>query len=116
VDDRRGGDSVGRGPGLAGFFIILLLLVSNAVVGFWEEHQAGNAIAALKAKLAIKARVKRDGKWITPAARELVPGDVIRVRLGEVAPADAACRQGCRSSACAERTKPRRTSDEESRS
>jgi H+-transporting ATPase len=73
----------------ADFFIILLLLVSNAVVGFWEEHQAGNAIAALKAKLAIKARVKRDGKWITPAARELVPGDVIRVRLGDIVPADA---------------------------
>jgi H+-transporting ATPase len=71
------------------FFIILLLLVSNAVVGFWEEHQAGNAIAALKAKLAIKAKVKRDGKWITPAARELVPGDVIRVRLGDIVPADA---------------------------
>ena len=45
------------------FFIILPLLVSNAVVGFWEEHQAGNAIAALKAKPAIKAKVKRDGKW-----------------------------------------------------
>jgi Polyphosphate kinase 2 (PPK2)/Cation transporter/ATPase, N-terminus len=44
-------------------FIILLLLVANAVVGFWEEHEAGNAITALKAKLAIKARVKRDGKW-----------------------------------------------------
>ncbi len=71
------------------FFIILLLLVSNAVVGFWEEHQAGNAIAALKAKLAITAKVKRDGKWSTPAARELVPGDVIRVRLGDIVPADA---------------------------
>jgi H+-transporting ATPase len=71
------------------FAIILLLLVANAVVGFWEEHQAGNAIAALKAKLAIKARVKRDGKWITPEARELVPGDVIRVRLGDIVPADA---------------------------
>ena len=71
------------------FFIILLLLVANAVVGFWEERQAGNAIEALKAKLAIKARVKRDGKWITPAARELVPGDVIRVRLGDIVPADA---------------------------
>ena len=71
------------------FFIISLLLVSNAVVGFWEEHQAGNAIAALKAKLAIKAKVKRDGKWVTPAASELVPGDVIRVRLGDIVPADA---------------------------
>ena len=71
------------------FFIILLLLIANAVVGFWEEHQAGNAIAALKAKLAIKARVKRDGKWITPAARELVPGDIIRLRLGDIVPADA---------------------------
>ena len=71
------------------FGIILLLLLANAVVGFWEEREAGNAIAALKAKLAIKARVKRDGKWITPAARELVPGDVIRVRLGDIVPADA---------------------------
>ncbi len=71
------------------FFIILLLLMTNAVVGFWEEHQAGNAIAALKAKLAIKARVKRDGKWTSPAARELVPGDVIRLRMGDIVPADA---------------------------
>src|SRR5271155_5369614 len=71
------------------FFIILLLLIANAVVAFWEEREAGNAIAALKAKLAINARVKRDDKWITPAARELVPGDVIRLRLGDIVPADA---------------------------
>jgi H+-transporting ATPase len=71
------------------FFIILLLLLSNAVIGFWEEHQAGNAIAALKAKLAVKAKVKRDGKWIDPAARDLVPGDVVRLRLGDIVPADA---------------------------
>ncbi len=71
------------------FFIILLLLCSNAVVGFWEEHQAGNAIAALKAKLAIKAKVRRDGKWVNPKASELVPGDVIRLRLGDIVPADA---------------------------
>jgi H+-transporting ATPase len=73
----------------ADFFIILLLLVANAVVGFWEERQAGNAIDALKAKLAIKARVRRDGKWINPPARELVPGDAIRLRLGDIVPADA---------------------------
>ena len=71
------------------FFIILLLLFANAVVGFWEEHKAASAIAALKAQLAIKARVKRDGKWSTPAARELVPGDVIRLRSGDIVPADA---------------------------
>ena len=71
------------------FGIILVLLLANAVVGFWEEHQAGNAIAALKATLAIKARVKRDGKWVDPAARELVPGDAIRLRLGDIVPADA---------------------------
>ena len=76
------------------FGIILVLLLANAFVGFWEEHQAGNAIAALKARLAIKARVKRDGKWITPAARELVPGDVIRIRLGDIVPADARLLEG----------------------
>jgi H+-transporting ATPase len=76
------------------FVIILLLLLANAVVGFWEEHQAGNAIAALKAKLAIKARVKRDGKWSTPESSELVPGDVIRVRLGDIVPADARLLEG----------------------
>jgi H+-transporting ATPase len=71
------------------FGIILVLLLANAIVGFWEEHEAGDAIAALKATLAIKARVKRDGKWVSPPARELVPGDVIRVRLGDIVPADA---------------------------
>ena len=76
------------------FGIILFLLICNAVVGFWEEHQAGNAIDALKARLAIKARVKRDGKWVNPAARELVPGDVIRLRLGDIVPADARLLEG----------------------
>jgi len=71
------------------FGIILLLLMANALVGFWEEHEAGNAIAALQAQLAIKARVIRDGKWLNPASRELVPGDVIRLRLGDIVPADA---------------------------
>ena len=71
------------------FGIILVLLLANATIGFWEEHEAGNAIAALKAKLAVKARVKRDGKWINPEAHDLVPGDIIRLRLGDIVPADA---------------------------
>ncbi len=65
------------------FGIILVLLLANSVVGFWEERQAGNTIEALKANLAVKARVKRDGKWVTPEARELDPGDVIRLRLSD---------------------------------
>ncbi len=71
------------------FFIILVLLFANAIIGFWEERQAGDAIEALKARLAIKARVKRDGKWVTPPAKDLVPGDVVRLRLGDIVPADA---------------------------
>ncbi|MEZ6131420.1 MAG: plasma-membrane proton-efflux P-type ATPase [Planctomycetaceae bacterium] len=71
------------------FVIILTLLIVNAIVGFWEEFQAGNAIAALKAKLALTARVKRSGEWLAIPARELVPGDMIRIRLGDIVPADA---------------------------
>jgi H+-transporting ATPase len=68
--------------------IILVLLIMNAVVGFWEEYQAGNAIEALKKKLAIQARVIRDGNWILIPARELVPGDIVRLRIGDIVPAD----------------------------
>lgn len=76
------------------FVIILALLFMNAGVGFWEEYQAGNAIAALKAKLALHARVKRDGAWTTIPARELVPGDLMRAGIGEIVPADARMLQG----------------------
>lgn len=76
------------------FFIIMLLLLANGVVGFWEEHAAGNAIDALKATLAVKARVKRDEKWATPEAKDLVPGDVIRLRQGDIVPADARLLEG----------------------
>jgi H+-transporting ATPase len=70
------------------FAIILTLLLVNAAVGFWEEYQAGNAVAALKAHLAPQARVLRDGAWTTIPARELVPGDAIRLRMGDIVPAD----------------------------
>lgn len=76
------------------FFIIVVLLLTNALVGFYEEHEAGNAIEALKAKLAVTARVKRDGKWTTPPSRDLVPGDIIRLRLGDIVPADARLLKG----------------------
>ncbi len=73
----------------ADFGIIVTLLIANAVVGFWEEYQAGNAISALRATLALQARVLRDGVWLQLPVRELVPGDVIRLRTGDIVPADA---------------------------
>jgi H+-transporting ATPase len=69
--------------------IILALLLVNAGVGFWEEYQANNTIAALQQTLALQARVKRDGAWSAIPARELIPGDVVRVRIGDIVPADA---------------------------
>jgi len=69
--------------------VILALLIINAIVGFREEFQAGNAIAALKNKLAIHANTKRDSKWSDIPARELVPGDIVRLRIGNIIPADA---------------------------
>jgi len=70
------------------FWIIFILLMLNAVVGFWQERKADNAIELLKKKLALRARVRRDGKWQDVSASELVPGDVVRVRAGEIVPAD----------------------------
>lgn len=71
------------------FGIILMLLMLNAVVGFWQEKKADNAIGLLKQKLAPNARVLRDGKWVQRPSKELVPGDIVRVRLGDIVPADA---------------------------
>jgi H+-transporting ATPase len=68
--------------------ITLLLLIFNAVVGFWQEHQAASAVEALKRQLALQARVRRDGQWRQIEATKLVPGDVVRLRLGDIVPAD----------------------------
>src|SRR5256884_8661507 len=70
------------------FTIIASLLLFNALLGFWEEHEAANALDALKSSLALKARVLRDGKWQEIDARTLVPGDIARLYLGDVVPAD----------------------------
>jgi H+-transporting ATPase len=68
--------------------IVLIMLVFNAVIGFWQEHQASNALQALKKELALTARVIRDGTWGQTDAANLVPGDVIRLRAGDIIPAD----------------------------
>jgi H+-transporting ATPase len=74
--------------------IILILLFFNAIVGFWQEYQAGNAIEQLKKNLALKARVLRDGQWLSVDAEHLVPGDRVKIRLGDVVPADIALLEG----------------------
>ncbi len=76
------------------FGIITFLLFLNAFIEFFQEYKAGNAIAALKEKLASKARVRRGGKWLDLEAKDLVPGDIIRVRLGDVLPADVKLIEG----------------------
>ena len=70
------------------------MLFINAGVGFWQEFKADNAIALLKQRLALKARVKRDGEWKDIEARLLVPGDVVLVKLGNVVPADVKLVEG----------------------
>ena len=70
------------------FIIIALLLLFNAGIGFWQEFKASSALDALKKQLALKCRVKRDGQWTQIDTAQLVPGDVVRVRLGDILPAD----------------------------
>ena len=76
------------------FAIILTLLMANAIVGSWQERKADNAIDLLKKRLALKARVLRDRKWQDMPAEKLVPGDVVRVRLGDIIPADVKLIEG----------------------
>jgi H+-transporting ATPase len=72
----------------ADFAVVTGLLIYNAVVGFWQDNKAANALAALKKGLALRARVSRDGKWDTINAADLVPGDVVEIAGGQVVPAD----------------------------
>jgi H+-transporting ATPase len=70
------------------FVIVFLLYAMNVALGFVEEYRAGNSVAALKNALAPTAVAKRDGEWKTIPAVDLVPGDLLRLRIGDVAPAD----------------------------
>jgi len=71
------------------FGIILALLFVNASIGFIEESRAESALDALKQTLALKTRVRRDGKFVELNSTDLVPGDIIALRLGGIVPADA---------------------------
>ncbi len=75
-------------------YLIAGLLVLNAVLGFIQEYRAANAVETLKRKLRVNSRVLRDGQWQVLPARELVPGDVVRVRGGDFVPGDLKCLKG----------------------
>ena len=68
--------------------IISLLLFFNAFISFYQENRSQNALALLKKKLSIQVKVRRDGIWQTVPSQELVPGDVIHLRVGDFIPAD----------------------------
>uniref|UniRef100_J3LKP7 Plasma membrane ATPase n=1 Tax=Oryza brachyantha TaxID=4533 RepID=J3LKP7_ORYBR len=76
------------------FLGIVCLLIVNSTISFIEENNAGNAAAALMARLALKTKVLRDGKWQELDASTLVPGDIISIRLGDIVPADARLLEG----------------------
>jgi H+-transporting ATPase len=69
--------------------IIFALLTINTVIGQVQSRGSQKALEALKKHLAINARVLRENKWLTKAAREIVPGDIISIGLGDIVPADA---------------------------
>ena len=75
-------------------YVILALLIFNAAVSFVQEEKANGAVALLRRRLMVNARVKRGGEWSLVPARELVPGDVVRTRAGDLVPADAEITEG----------------------
>jgi len=86
-----GGD---EDPDYHDFAGIIVLLIINSTISFIEENNAGNAAAALMARLAPKAKILRDGKWSEEDASVLVPGDIISIKLGDIVPADARLLEG----------------------
>ncbi len=70
------------------FSIILVMLLVNAGLDFMQEHRALNALKALKAKMDQQVTVLREAAFSRISARELVPGDIIKLRIGDIVPAD----------------------------
>ncbi len=75
-------------------YTVSALLVLNAIISFAEERNASNAVEALKKRLQVNARVLRSGAWRLIPARELVPGDAVRIRIGDFVPADVQITRG----------------------
>ena len=69
-------------------YIILALLIFNSVISFFQESRASDAVELLRKKINVNARVLRSSQWRQVPAAELVPGDIIHVRMGDIVPAD----------------------------
>ncbi len=76
------------------FVIIMIMLMVNAFLDFFQEHRALNALQALKEQLANEVIVLRNGQFRMIPARELVPGDIIKLKIGNIVPADVKLLQG----------------------
>jgi H+-transporting ATPase len=76
------------------FVIISIMLLVNAGLDFFQEHRALNALKALRQRLTAEIIVLRDGAFNALPARALVPGDIIRLRIGNIVPADVQLLQG----------------------
>jgi len=70
------------------FAVVAALLIVNAVLGFVHERQAAGVVETLRRRLRVSARVLRDASWQVISSRELVPGDIVRMRPGDIVPAD----------------------------
>jgi H+-transporting ATPase len=68
--------------------VVGALLITNAVLGFTQERRAAGVVETLRRRLQVNARVRRDASWQVLPARELVPGDIVRLRPGDIIPAD----------------------------
>ena len=76
------------------FVIIMILLLVNAGLDFFQEHRALNALRALKQRMTAEIIVLRDGKFKTIPSRDLVPGDIVKLRIGNIVPADVQLLKG----------------------
>lgn len=81
-------------PDFEDFIGIVILLILNSAIGYYEESAAGDAVAALMEQLSPECKAKRDGKWETIAAKDLVPGDIVTIKLGDIIPADMKVLEG----------------------
>ena len=70
------------------FWVIMAVAIINAVIGFLQEGRAEKALAGIRGMLSSDAQARRDGRWATIAAADLVPGDVVRLAPGDKVPAD----------------------------